>query len=86
MGVEAGMQDEQQQAEQGQPAAAAHPVNQQRREETAGKEEEMRQYMAGKVDAAAVFQPHRPFRQQQKDLESHLMVAFDVVQQAVILP
>ena len=71
MGVDARMQQKEQQSEQGQPAAAGHPPGQQRSEESADDEEEMSQYIAQPVDAAAVLQPQRPFRHQQRQLESH---------------
>ena len=83
LGVQPGMQQEHQQGQQGQPAAAERPIDQQAAEETSGDEQQMAQQMAEQVDVTKLLQAESSLDQEQRHLERHAIKAIAVIAQII---
>ena len=72
--VQPGMEQVEQQGEQGQPSVGEHPVRQQPAEEPAGEEEQVGQQVAEEMDGAAVGEAQQTLRQEQRRFERDAVV------------
>ncbi len=71
VGVEPGLEHEQQQGDQGQPAAVEEVVHQPGTAAAAGQKEEVGQQMTAQVDVPAVGEVQQPLNEYQRHLEDN---------------
>ena len=75
VGIQPGMEDEEAEGQQGQPAAAEQPGGQPGRAPTAGQKAQVGEQMAAQVDGAAVGETQQPLNQHQRHFEDNTVVA-----------